>query len=75
MTPRYIIDTFNESAGKILVSKAQLEAVKDLAKTLLEFADPRNDVNHPSCSSGLLITDGKVFLAELPTGNKKERLV
>ena len=71
MKTKYIIDTFNASAANILTSKAQLEAVKDLAKTLLEFADPRNNEEHPSCSSGLLITDGKVFLAELPTGNKK----
>ena len=71
MNPQFIIDTFNESAKHILASKAQFEAVKDLAKTLLEFADPRNNEEHPSCSSGLLITDGEVFLAELPTGNKK----
>lgn len=71
MNPESAIDTFTNSVSQILTSKAQLEAVKDLAKTLLEFADPRNDVEHPSCSSGLLITDGKVFLAELPTGNKK----
>ena len=71
MTPEYALETFTKSVGKILTSKTQLEAVTYLAKTILEFADPRNDVNHPSCSSGLLITDGKVFLAELPTGNKK----
>ena len=60
MNPEYALDTFTESAKQILTSKVQLEAVTDLAKTLLEFADPRNNVEHPSCSSGLLLEREKL---------------
>jgi 8-oxo-dGTP pyrophosphatase MutT (NUDIX family) len=62
---------FTESVIKIGLPYVQETAIIALGNTLLEFVDPRNDVDHPSCSSGLLITDGKVFLAELPYGNMK----